>query len=129
MLRLAKLLREAGVELWAVSSTARLVIEAGVWAGGRSRFLIPPERILAVEVATEKGLLSDRLLAVPTDEAKAVALRKAGLASPDVVFGNSMHDAAMLGMAGRPFAVNPNTDLASHAAERGWACFYPGPGA
>ena len=127
MLRLAKLLREAGVEIWAVSSTARLVIEPGVWAGGSSGFHIPPERILAVEVATHNGVLGDVLLAVPTDEAKADALREAGLAHPDVVFGNSMHDAAMLATAGRAFAVNPNTALAVHAAKQGWACFYPEP--
>ena len=129
MLRLATLLRELGAEIWAVSSTARLVIEAGVWAGGSSGFLIPPERIMAVELATYNGLLGEKLLAVPTDEAKASALREAGVAHPDVVFGNSMHDAAMLSMAGRAFAVNPNRELAEYAAGRGWACFYPQPGA
>ncbi len=118
-------LRKAGTELWAVSSTSRWVIEAGVGANGRSGFLIPRERILAVEVAVEDGMITDLLLAVPTDEAKAEALVKAGLASPDAVFGNSIHDAAMLAIARHAFPVNANAGLLPIAAEQGWRCFKP----
>jgi phosphoserine phosphatase len=125
MATLVDALRDAGTELWAVSSTNRWVIEAGVWAGGRSGFLIPRERILAVEVAVEGGMITDRLLAVPTDDAKAEALVKAGLPCPDAVFGNSIHDAAMLAIARHPFPVNPNAGLLPIAAERGWRCFEP----
>jgi phosphoserine phosphatase len=125
MARLVDALREAGTELWAVSSTCRWVIEAGVWGDGRSGFLIPRERILAVEVAVEGGMITDRLLAVPTDDAKAEALVKAGLPCPDAVFGNSIHDAAMLAIARHPFPVNANAGLLPIAAERGWRCFEP----
>ncbi len=36
---------------------------------------------------------------VPTDEGKAGALARAGLSRPDAVFGNSIHDLAMLEIA------------------------------
>ncbi len=125
MASLVHALHQAGVEIWAVSSTSRWVIEAGVWADGHAALLIPPGRILAVEIAVEDGFISDRLLAVPTDEAKAEALQQAGVTHPGAVFGNSMHDAAMLSIARHPFPVNPNDALAALAGERGWRCFQP----
>ncbi len=130
MLALVRALHARGVELWAVSSTNRWVVEAGVWAGGASAFGILPERILAADIAVATGpagerLVTDTLLAVPSDEAKAAALVAAGLPRPDVVFGNSVHDAAMLGLARKAFAVNPRPALASIAGTRGWARFFP----
>jgi len=125
MAALVTTLREAGAEIWAVSSTSAWVIEAAVWGNGQSGFLIPPDRILAVEVAVEGGIITDRLLAVPTDEAKAEALERAGVLRPDAVFGNSIHDAAMLSIAVHPFPVNPNAGLSALAAGRGWRCFRP----
>ncbi len=125
MAALVTALHQAGAEVWAVSSTGAWVIEAGVWAGGQSLFRIPPERILAVEVAEQDGAATDRLLAVPTDEAKAEALIRAGLPHPDVVFGNSIHDEAMLSIARKPFPVNANAALAKVAGERGWRRFEP----
>jgi phosphoserine phosphatase len=125
MAKLVGALREAGTEIWAVSSTSRWVIEAGVGGAGPFGFFIPRQRILAVEVAVESGLATDRLLAVPTDEAKAEALVQAGLPHPDAVFGNSIHDAAMLAIARHPFPVNPTVALAAIARDRGWRCFQP----
>ena len=127
MAALAAALREAGTQLWAVSSTSEWVIEAGVWADGGSRFMIPPDRILGVSIEVEpgSGIITDRLLAVPTDEAKAEALRRAGVAHPDAVFGNSMHDAAMLSIARHAFPVNANEALGAFAREQGWRCFKP----
>ena len=87
-------MRKAGVELWAVSSTNRWVI-----AEGMRDFGIPDERILAAEVRVKDGLITSEIVDVPTDEAKAAALRRAGLPHPDAVFGNSIHDLAMLEMA------------------------------
>jgi phosphoserine phosphatase len=127
MAALVTTLREGGVELWAVSSTSAWVIEAGVWGDGPSGFGILRDRILAVEVAVEDGMITDRLLSVPTDEAKAEALERAGITRPDVVFGNSIHDAAMLSIAAHPFPVNPNAGLTALAAARGWRCFRPAP--
>ena len=123
LLTLIDALRERGTELWAVSSTFNLVVEAAVWED--ERFCIPAARILAAEVAIEAGILTGHLLAVPTDEAKASALVAAGLGAPDVVFGNSIHDAAMLAIARHAFPVNPSAALTALAAERGWRCFAP----
>jgi phosphoserine phosphatase len=113
-------LRVAGVDIWAVSSTNNWVVEEGV-----RRFGIGPERVLAACVRVEGGLITGDLIDVPTDDGKAVALRRIGISSPDAVFGNSIHDAAMLEMAGRAFPVNPTPALAEMAAQRGWNVFYP----
>ncbi len=120
MASLTAALADAGVELWAVSSTNRWVI-----AEGLRHFPIPEERILAAAVHTENGVITDRLIQVPTDEEKAVVLRRAGIPAPDAVFGNSIHDLAMLEMARCPFPVNPSPALIEAAAQRGWSWFRP----
>ena len=113
-------LHAAGAEIWAVSSTNNWVIEEGVRGLG-----IAPERVLAAAVHVHDGLITSDLVRVPTDEGKAEALRRAGLPHPDAVFGNSIHDAAMLAIARHPFPVNPTPALAEIAAQRGWTVFYP----
>ncbi len=120
VISLIEKLRSAGVELWAVSSTNRWVIEEGV-----RDFGIGPDRILAAEVRVMNGLITHDLVAVPTDEGKAVALRNAGLPNPDAVFGNSIHDLAMLDLARNPFPVNPSPALVEAANARGWGYFAP----
>jgi phosphoserine phosphatase len=113
-------LRIAGAEIYAVSSTNSWVIEEGV-----RRFGIGPEHVMAASVRVHDGLITSDLIETPTDEGKAEALRRAGIAHPDVVFGNSIHDAAMLAIAARPFPVNPTPALAEIAAQHGWSVFYP----
>ena len=113
-------LRQAGTDIWAVSSTNNWVIEEGV-----KQFQIPAKKILAACVKVEDGVVSSRLLAVPTDEGKAVALQGVGILAPDAVFGNSVHDVAMLSIAKHPFAVNPSPELARIAAANGWPIYYP----
>ena len=119
-------LQQAGVDIWAVSSTNDWVIEEGV-----RRFNIPANRVLAARVATENGIVTDRLIDVPTDEGKVTALRAAGINTPHVVFGNSVHDAAMLAIAhshdGRSgaFPVNPSAALVQRGAIERWPVFYP----
>ena len=120
MVVLVGALREAGVELWAVSSTNRWVVAEGV-----RDFGIPKERILAADVQVKDGIITSELIDVPTDEAKAVALRRVGLPAPDAVFGNSIHDLAMLEIARNPFPVNPSPALLEAAAKRGWGYFRP----
>jgi phosphoserine phosphatase len=120
MTSLIATLRAMGVEIWAVSSTNRWVIAEGVRGLG-----IPEDRILAAEVRVNAGVISSEILRVPTDEGKAVALREIGLSSPDVVFGNSIHDLAMLEIARHPFPVNPSPALIAAAAKRGWGYFQP----
>ena len=113
-------LGNAGVELWAVSSTNRWVVAAGV-----RDFGIPEERVLAAEVRVNQGIISSDIVAVPTDEGKAAALKQAGLPEPDAVFGNSIHDLAMLEIARHPFPVNPSPALLQAAQKNGWGYFRP----
>ena len=114
-------LSKAGVELWAVSSTNKWVIAEGVRAFG-----IPEERILAAEVKVVDGLITSQIADVPTDEGKAASLRRVGLDRPDAVFGNSIHDLAMLEIARNPFPVNPSPALLVAAQRKGWGYFRPG---
>ena len=113
-------LRQANVELWAVSSTNRWVVAEGV-----RQFGIPDERVLAAEVKVSNDVISSDILAVPTDEGKAEALKRAGLATPDAVFGNSIHDLAMLEIARNAYPVNPSPALLQAAHKRGWGYFRP----
>lgn len=113
-------LGETGTEIWAVSSTNDWVIEEGV-----RRFNIPAHRVLAARVAEQGGLATDRLVDVPTDEGKVVALRNAGVHAPDAVFGNSVHDAAMLSLGRRAFPVNPSQALVERSTQEGWPVYWP----
>jgi phosphoserine phosphatase len=96
------------------------VIEEGV-----QRFNIPANRVLAARVAIDNGRASERLLDVPTDEGKVASLKLAGITAPDAVFGNSVHDAAMLAIARGAFPVNPSAELVQRSAEENWPLYYP----
>lgn len=113
-------LRVRGVTLWAVSSTNKWVIAEGV-----RQFGIPEERVLAAEVRVASDLVTADLIDVPTDEGKANSLRRVGLEQPDAVFGNSIHDLAMLEIARKAFPVNPSPALLQACAQRGWGYFRP----
>jgi phosphoserine phosphatase len=117
---LVRVLGEAGVELWAVSSTNKWVV-----AEGARTFGFPEERILAAEVRVVDGIIRNEIVDVPTDEGKALALKRVGLDAPDAVFGNSVHDLAMLEMARHAFPVNPSPALLEAAAKKGWGYFRP----
>jgi phosphoserine phosphatase len=126
MAELVAELQQNGCEIWAVSSTNGWVIEEGV-----RRFNIPAERVLAARLEEDHGVVTDRLIEVPTDEGKVTALRRAGVTTPDAVFGNSVHDAAMLSIARiqrgirGAFPVNPSFELLRHSASEGWPVYYP----
>jgi phosphoserine phosphatase len=120
MIALVAELQEAGVEIWAVSSTNKWVVAEGVRALG-----IPEERVLAAEVAVADGLVTTVLLDVPTDEGKAASLKRAGIERPDAVFGNSIHDLAMLEVARHAYPVNPSPGLLDAGARKGWGYFAP----
>jgi phosphoserine phosphatase len=122
MRKLVEDLQKEGTETWAVSSTNNWVIEAAM-----TRFGIPPERILAACVKIEHATVTSQLVDVPTDEGKATSLRRVGLPNPDAVFGNSIHDLAMLEIAKHAFPVNPSHELQEAAAERGWPVYFPLP--
>jgi phosphoserine phosphatase len=114
-------LHAQGAGIWAVSSTNNWVVEEGV-----RRFGISPSRVLAACVEVVDGRITSDLIDVPSGEGKANALRRAGFEHPDAVFGNSIHDAAMLRIAERAFPVNPTPALLEIAADFGWTVFYPG---
>jgi len=114
-------LGKRGCEVWAVSSTNEWVVRAG-----SRRFGIPPDRVLAACAAIEDGCCSSRLLSVPTDEGKAVALRERFPdRAIDAAFGNTVHDVAMLSLARHAFAISPDAGLESIARERGWTVYEP----
>ena len=113
-------LGEGGTEIWAVSSTNDWVIEEGV-----RRFGIPADHVLAARVEVVDGVVTGRVLDVPTDEGKVRALKRAGVERPDAVFGNSVHDAAMLAIARGAFPVNPTPALVERSVREGWAVYYP----
>ena len=120
MQELTRRLTGQGCELWAVSSTNNWVVETGA-----ERFGIAANRVLAASVHVEDGCASDRLIRVPTDELKALAIREVIGKPMEAVFGNSIHDQAMLEMAKWPFCVNPNPELEEVARERGWNVYWP----
>jgi phosphoserine phosphatase len=120
MLALVTELQARKVDIWAVSSTNDWVIEEGM-----KRFNIPPNRVLSARVQITNGIVTDTLLDVPTDEGKVASLRNAGILAPDAVFGNSIHDAAMLAIARRAFPVNPSAALIERSAQQNWPVFYP----
>lgn len=113
-------LRERGVQIWAVSSTNRWVVAEGIRSFG-----IPEDRVLAADVRVDSGLITSELIDVPTDEGKARTLRRVGVSSPDAVFGNSIHDLAMLEIARNAFPVNPSPALLEAAAKHSWGYFMP----
>lgn len=120
MRELVSRLQKSGCEVWAVSSSNEWVIRAGM-----KQFGIPDNRILAACVEIEDGIISDRLIRVPSGAGKMHALRDVLKKEIDAAFGNSRWDTEMLAMARHAFAVNPNPDLQATARERGWKMYFP----
>jgi len=120
MRELVRRLQENGCEVWAVSSSNEWVIRAGM-----KYFGFPDGRILAAEVEVDAGIVTDRLVRVPSGHGKPQALREVVKKEIEAAFGNSRWDAEMLAMAKHAFAVNPNPDLESAARERGWRIYFP----
>ena len=113
-------LGESGCDIWAVSSTNEWVIRAAM-----KHFGIPDNRILAAKVQVERGVITDRLVRVPTGEGKPRAVREVVQGDLDAAFGNSRWDVAMLEIARHPFAINPNPDLEEVARGREWTIYFP----
>ncbi len=120
MRELVRRLQENGCEVWAVSSSNEWVIRAGM-----KHFGIPENRVLAAKVEVERGIVTDRLIRVPSGAGKPEALREVVKKEIDAAFGNSRWDTEMLAMAKHAFAVNPNPDLEAAARERGWRIYFP----
>lgn len=113
-------LHAQGCEVWAVSSSNEWVIRAAM-----KHFGIAQNRILAAAVEIDDGVVTDRLIRVPSGPGKPRALREVVGKAVDAAFGNSRWDAEMLAMARHAFAINPNRDLETAARERGWSVYFP----
>lgn len=113
-------LHENGCEIWAVSSSNEWVIRAGT-----KQFGIEADRILAAKVELENGIVTDRLVRVPSGPGKTKALEEVVQKDIDAAFGNSKWDTEMLAHARHAFAVNPNPELEATARQRGWTIYFP----
>jgi phosphoserine phosphatase len=113
-------LHENGCEVWAVSSSNEWVIRVGL-----KQFGIAENRILAAKAELKDGIVTDRLMRVPSGAGKPQALREVAGKDADAAFGNSRWDLEMLAEAEHPFAINPNPDLEAAARERGWTIYFP----
>lgn len=113
-------LQEQGCAVWTVSSSNQWIIRAGM-----RRFGIPPERILAAEVAVNGGLITETIIRIPCGPGKAEAIRQKVNTSVDAAFGNTRWDAEMLQMARHPFAINPTSDFEQFARKNEWAVYFP----
>jgi phosphoserine phosphatase len=120
MRELVDRLQASGCEVWVVSSSNQWVIRSGM-----RLFDIPQSRILAVEAAVENGVITDRLLRVPSGPGKVEAIRSALPSAPDCAFGNSIWDREMLAFSHHPFAINANPNLKEIAVTHGWTFYQP----
>ena len=124
MRELVQRLRASGCDVWAVSSSNQWIIRAGMRSFG-----IPQNRILAAEVAVESGIITDRLIRVPSGPGKPEAIRSVLKSSPDhspdCAFGNAIWDREMLAMSKHPFVINPNPDLKETALANRWTVYQP----
>ncbi len=113
-------LRASGCDVWAVSSSNQWIIRSAM-----RYFGMPQDRILAAEVAVEKGEISDRLIRVPSGPGKPAAIRSVLSTAPDCAFGNAIWDREMLAMSRHAFAVNPNPNLKEIALANAWTVYQP----
>ena len=120
MRQLVQRLRESGCDVWAVSSSCQWIIRSAMRFFG-----IPQNRILAAETAVENGVMTDRLVRVPSGPGKVEAIRSAIPSPPDCAFGNAIWDREMLAMSKHPFAINPNANLKEIALANRWTVYQP----
>ena len=122
MRELVHRLHNSGCDVWAVSSSNHWIIRSGMRSFG-----IPHNRILAAEAAVENGIITDRLIRIPSGPGKPEAIRSVLNSPPDCAFGNAIWDREMLAMSNRAFVVNPNPDLKEIALASGWTIYQPAP--
>lgn len=109
-----------GCEIWLVSSSSQWVIAAGARA-----LSLDPARVLAAAAELEAGVVTERLVRLPSGAGKADAIRSVIGRQPDMAFGNSRWDIEMLRLARRPWAINPSAELEAVAVRAGWPVFRP----
>ena len=120
MPHLVRGLRDSGCDVWAVSSSNQWIIRSAMRSFG-----VPPERILAAEAAVEDGVITDRLVRVPSGPGKVEAIESAIKVPPDCAFGNAIWDREMLALSKHAFAINPNPNLKEIALAKGWTLYEP----
>jgi HAD superfamily phosphoserine phosphatase-like hydrolase len=118
---LVERLRASGCDVWAVSSSNQWIIRSAM-----RYFGVPQDRILSAEVAVEKGVVTGRLVRVPSGPGKVEAIRSVLQSAPDCAFGNAIWDREMLALSKHPFAINPNPNLKEIALANGWRLYQPG---
>jgi phosphoserine phosphatase len=120
MRELARRLREAGCDVWAVSSSNQWIIQSAM-----KTFGIPSDHVLAAQVAVQDGVITDRLIRVPSGHGKVEAIEVSVKRQPDCAFGNAIWDREMLALARHGFAINPNPNLKEIALAKGWTVYQP----
>jgi phosphoserine phosphatase len=120
MCELIARLLAAKCDVWAVSSSNQWIIRSAM-----KFFGVPQNRILAAETTIENGIITDRLIRVPSGAGKVEAILSALPTPPDCAFGNAIWDREMLAMSKHPYAINPNADLKQIAAAKGWKVYQP----
>ena len=120
MRELVERLRKSGCDVWAVSSSNQWIIRSAMRSFG-----IPQDHILAAETAVGNGVITGRLVRVPSGPGKVEAIQSAISDSPDCAFGNAIWDREMLGIAKHPFAINPNPNLKEIAIANRWPVYQP----
>ena len=113
-------LLKTGCDVWAVSSTNEWVIREAM-----KHFGIARRNVLAAAVEIENGVVTDRLIRVPSGVGKPKAILEVIGRPPDAGFGNSRWDLEMLQISRYAVAVNPNPDLEQEARRRGWTVYWP----
>jgi phosphoserine phosphatase len=120
MRELVRRLLDSGCDVWAVSSSNHWIIRSGMRSFG-----MPQNRILAAETAVENGVITDRLVRVPSGPGKVEAIKSVIDAPPDCAFGNAIWDREMLELAKNAFAINPNPNLLEIALANQWTVYQP----
>jgi HAD superfamily hydrolase (TIGR01490 family) len=120
MRELVRRLVAAGTDVWAVSSSNQWIIRSAM-----RHFGVRSDHVLAVEPVIANGVITDRLIRIPSGPGKPVALREVLASPPDCAFGNSVWDREMLEMVKHPFAINPNPKLRTIAETNGWPIYQP----
>jgi phosphoserine phosphatase len=123
---LLQTLAQSGWVIYLVSASNRWSIEIAA-----DSFGLPRERVLALDLDSDQGILTDRVCSpVPTLEGKPALLRARTDRFPDLAFGNSFLDLPLLLSATVPVAVgllrdasqgNPQNAFLVEATRRGWA--------
>lgn len=120
MRELVRRLRASGCDVWAVSSSNQWIIQSAMKSFG-----IPNDRILAAQAAVADGIVTDRLLRVPSGPGKVEAIEAVVKRPPDCAFGNAIWDREMLALSKHAFAINPNPNLKEIAVANGWTVYQP----